>query len=86
MRFLFLLPAKWRLPARERMTLPLAVILNGFATAFCVFGGENRAITYCPVCKKIRGRLNDFSPLAAAETRSSILYLPVSDRTLRRAN
>ena len=35
-RLAFLWANKWRRPARERMTLPLAVILNRFATDFFV--------------------------------------------------
>jgi hypothetical protein len=35
-RFGLLVCARWRLPALERMTLPLAVILNRLATDFFV--------------------------------------------------
>src|SRR5215216_3825874 len=35
-RLAFLVCSKWRLPARERNTLPVPVILNRLATAFLV--------------------------------------------------
>src|SRR5579862_1822093 len=35
-RLAFLVESKWRLPARERMTLPVPVILNRLATDFFV--------------------------------------------------
>src|SRR6266550_4449573 len=43
-RLEFLPCSKWRLPARERSTLPLAVILNRLAAAFLVLMPFGRRI------------------------------------------
>jgi len=43
-RFAFLVCSRWRLPARERNTLPLAVILKRFATDFLVLMPLGRRI------------------------------------------
>jgi hypothetical protein len=45
-RWAFLVCAKWRRPARKRNTLPVAVILNRFATAFLVLIPLGRLIYY----------------------------------------
>ena len=43
-RLEFLVARRWRRPARERMTLPLAVILNRLATDFLVLFPRGRLI------------------------------------------
>jgi hypothetical protein len=49
-RWEFLVWARWRLPARERNALPVAVILNRLATAFLVLMPLGRLINNSKEC------------------------------------
>src|SRR6188768_541619 len=55
-RFGFLVCSKWRLPARERSTLPLAVILKRFAADFFVLMPLGRRIKFQSVRFRKRTR------------------------------
>lgn len=53
-RFGFLVWSKWRLPARERKTFPLDVILNRLATDFLVLMPLGRLINKSAFFQKER--------------------------------
>ena len=53
-RLEFLVCSKWRLPARERITLPVPVILNRLATDFFVLIPFGRRIMFSFLSKRAR--------------------------------